>query len=106
MIYIMSLHESDSDIETKFTELREREQTLEKELRQIRKYQTNINSLKMAVTSEMQDVIVDEKTTKQKMIVYSLPYDFTGNRMTENARISQKIDLIKNINKFLGEDDE
>ena len=32
----MSLHESDSDIEAKFAELKKREQVLDKELRQIR----------------------------------------------------------------------
>lgn len=102
----MSLHESDSDIEAKFTELRQREQVLDKELRQIREYQTNINSLKMVATSEMQDVIIDKKTIKQKVIVYSLPTDFTGNKMTESTRKSQKTALIKNIGKFLGVDNE
>jgi len=101
----MSDHESDSDLEEKFAELREREQVLDKELRQITEYQTNLNSLKMVQSFEMQDVIVDEKTTQQKVIVYSLPTDFTGNEMTEDTRISQKIALIKNINEFLGDDD-
>jgi len=101
----MSLHESDSDIEAKFVKLRQREQILDKELRVIREFQTNINSLKMVASSEIQDVIVDEETVKKKVIVYSLPNDYTGNKMTEETRISQKTSLIKNINEFLGEDD-
>ena len=56
----------------------------------------------MVVSSEIQDVIVDEKTIKQKVIVYSLPTDYTGNKMTEDTRISQKASLIKNIDKLLG----
>ena len=102
----MTLHESDSDVEAKFTELRKREQVLDKELLQIREYLTNLNSLKMVPSSKMQDVIVDEKTIKQKVVTYSLPTDFTGNKMTEDNRKSQKIDLIKNIDEFLGDDNE
>jgi len=98
----MTLYESDFDIEEKFAELREREQVLDKEIREIREYQTNIISLKMVVSYEMQDVIVDKKTIQQKRIVYSLPNDFTGNEMKEVTRKSQKASLIKNIDKLLG----
>ena len=98
----MTLHESDTDIEVKFTELREREQILDKEIRKIREYQTNLNLLKMVASYEMQDVIVDKKTTKQKVIMFSLPKDFTGNKMKESTRKSQKVSLIKNIDEFLG----
>jgi len=102
----MTLHESDSDIEAKFAELREREQVLDKELREIREYQTNINSLKMVPSYEMQDVIGERKTMQQKMITYSLPHDFTGNKMKEVTRKSQKVSLIRNIDKLLGKEDE
>jgi len=98
----VSLHESDSDIEVKLGELREREQVLDKELQQIRKYQININSLKMVASYEILDVVIDKKTLKNKALVYSLPNDFTGNKMTEKTRTLQKIALSKNIDKLLG----
>jgi len=94
---------SDSDIEAKFTELTERETFLNTQLRQIRKYQRSINSLKMVESSEMQDVVVNEKTVQQVVTIFSLPTNFAGNEITTAYRDSQKTDLIINIDAFLGD---
>jgi len=98
----MSLHESDLDIEVKFAKLKEREQILDKELLVIREYQTNLNSLRMVASYILLDITVNDKITQQKVTKYSLPNDYTGNKMTKETRISQKISLIKNIDEFLG----
>ena len=101
----MTWDESDFDLEGKFAELREKETILETELRQIRKYQTSINNLSMVPSSEMQDVIVDKKTVKQRVKTFSLPTNFAGDKMDGDYRDSQKADLIVNIDKFLGNND-
>ena len=82
----MSWHESDSDIEAKFAELRARETIFETQIGQIRKYQRNINNLKMIPSSET---------------IFSLPANFAGNEIDSAYRDSQKADLIVNIDKFL-----
>lgn len=101
----MSWDTSDSKIESKFAELKEREGILRVELAQLITYQICINSLKMTPSSEMQDVVVNDVTTKQQVTAFSLPVNFAGNEISSDYRDSQKADLIVNIDKFLGVND-
>lgn len=97
----MGLHESDTDIEAKFAELRTLETVLDIDIRQIRQFQKNLNSLTMVSSHQSQEVTINKTTTTKMVTVYSLPPDFTGNKMTEETRKSQKIDLFENIDEFL-----
>ena len=93
---------SDSDIEAKFAELKEKEAILQAQISQIRIYQRNINNLKMVPSSEMQDVVVNDVTVREVVTTFSLPANFAGNEISSDYRDSQKADLIVNIDKFLG----
>lgn len=86
---------SDSDIEEKFNELKEQETILNTQLSQIRKYQKNINSLKM---------IQSPISLNNSTIAYSLPNNYAGNEMDQSYRDEQKEALIININEFLGDE--
>ena len=97
--------ESDYDLENKFAELRAKEDSLQAQLKQVRLYQTSINNLSMVQSSEIQDVVVNNVTVKQKVTTFSLPVNFAGNKIKPDYRDSQKVDLIINIDKFLGNTD-
>lgn len=85
---------SDSDIEPKFTELKDKEVELETQLQQIRRYQTCIISLKLIPISHLSNNI--------PMISYAHPVDFAGNPIDNTLRATQKTALIVNIDEFLG----
>ena len=97
----MSWDKSDKSIEDKFNSLREKENILEEQLRQIRKFQTNINNIKLVGKEEIKVIKVGEKQESKRVINFYPPQNNAGNDMNEKYRTSQKTSLIVNIDKFL-----
>lgn len=99
----MTWDKSDSDLEAKFAELKEKEDVIQAQLNQLRKYEKSINNLKLVPDSKIQDVVVNDVIVKQMVTTFSLPPNFAGDEIKPDYRDSQKADLIVNIDEFLGD---
>lgn len=97
----MTWDKSDKPLEEKFSLLREKETKLELQLREIRQFQVNINSLKMIAKQEMTVNKIGEKSQNKQVTKHYPPKDNSGNDMNEKYRTSQKKSLLINIGKLL-----
>jgi len=90
----MSWDQSDVEIHVKYDELSTIIQNISEQKRAVTILLQAINSLKMKDYA-----IYDERG--QTQIGYSLPKNIAGDEMDRDYRISQKVKLLVNIQKFL-----
>ena len=90
------VHESDEATLAKFTELQAMESTLSNYQRNIRICQRDLRRLDMIATSQR-----NEDGTSE--IIYTLPNNTAGNEIDPDYRLSQKDELIVNVDKLLDE---
>lgn len=85
-------HESDKTTEAKFAEMQEMESILNGYQREIRTCQRDVRRLDMVITPEKNE---------DGSPVYVLPNNTAGNPIDSDYRLSQKEELIVNVDKLL-----